>query len=101
MCLATPSELFEPKGVDAMYISFLVNEHTRIYPGTTAILRLTTWTSAATFRLVRLLKSLAPAGLAIDGNVLWAETNPDGSYTRKMISRSWWREISPKTKCDH
>lgn len=83
-----PSELFEPKGTDAAFIAFLVNEHVKTYPGTTAVLQLTYWTSAATFRLIRLLKNLTPAGLAIDGKILWVEINPDGSYTRHMIASS-------------
>lgn len=87
MAETKPSELFEPKGVDASYLMFLVDEHIQVYPGTRAILRLTHYTSAATFRMIRLLKNLYPVGLAIKGKVLWVEANPDGTYTRHMISR--------------
>ena len=82
-----PHELFEPQGTDSAYLGFLVNEHRHTYPGSSAILRLTYWTPAATVRLVRLLKNLYPVGLAINGWVLWVEANPNGSYTRHMIPR--------------
>lgn len=87
MISVMPTEFFEPQGVDADYLSFLVNEHTKTYPGTSAILRLTYWTSAATFRLIRLLKNLHPVGLVINGMVLWVDINPDGSYTRHLKSQ--------------
>lgn len=87
MACVMPKELFEPQGVDAMYVSFLVNMHRSTYPGSSAILRLSHWTSGVTFRLVRLLKSLQPKALCVDGVVLWVESNLDGTYTRRLIPR--------------
>lgn len=87
MTCSMPSELFEPRDVDSAYLSFLVNQHTQTYPGTNAILRLTYYTPAATFRLIRLLKHIHPLGLAVNRKVLWVDINPDGSYTRHLITR--------------
>lgn len=95
MIAMRPSELFEPIGIDADYLSFLINEHRNEYPGPSAILRMTYYTSAATFRMIRLLKNLYPAGLCINGWVLWAEVNPDGSYTRRLITREEYEEAPP------
>lgn len=95
MIATRPSELFEPTGTDAAYLSFLVNQHRREYPGSSAILRLTYYTSWATSRTIRLLNNLYPAGLCINGCVLWAEVNPDGSYTRRLITREEHEEAPP------
>lgn len=95
MVCSMPSELFEPKGVDASYLSFMVNEHRKVYLGTRAIIRLSygrdkgevQTCQGATYKLVRILEKMGPAGLAIDDMVLWVEKNPDESYTRYIIPR--------------
>lgn len=95
MTCTIPSELFEPKDIEAEYLSFLVNEHRKVYPAIRAIVRLSygrdkgeiLTCQTETYKLIRLLEKMAPAGLSIDGMILWVEVAPNGNHIRHMVTK--------------